>query len=89
MVKVVIKRDERREDFDKEKLKRGIVRAAERAEVKEDRARELAERIADRIEREDREEMKAEEIRDILLEELDREEKAIADAFRAHRESKE
>lgn len=88
MVKVVIKRDERREDFDREKIRRGIVRAAERAEVKEDRARELADRIAERIEREEREEMKAEEIRDRLLEELDREERAVADAFRAFREEK-
>lgn len=88
MVKRVIKRDERKEDFDREKLKRGIIRAAERADVKEDRARELADRIAERIEKEDREEMKAEEIRDKLLEELDREERAVADAFRAFREEK-
>jgi len=89
MVKVVIKRDERREDFDREKLKRGIVRAAERAKVEEARANELSERITATIEREDRDEIRATEIRDTLLSELDREEKTIADAFRAFREGKE
>ena len=88
MVKRVVKRDERREDFDREKLRRSVVKAAERANVEEARAKELADRIAERIEKEDREEMKAEDIRNRLLEELDREERAVADAFRAFREEK-
>ncbi len=83
MVKVVLKKDERREDFDREKLRRGVMRAAERAEIDEARAKELADKVADKVEVQEREEMKAEDIRNILLEELDREERAIADAFRA------
>lgn len=88
MVKRVVKRDERREDFDREKIRRGIIRAAERSEVNEDRATELADKVAERIERDEREEMKAEDIRNILLEELDREERELADAFRSFKEEK-
>jgi transcriptional regulator NrdR family protein len=83
----VVKRDGSREDFDREKIRRGIMRAAERANVSEGRAMELADRIASMIERDARDSLTTIEIRDRLLAELDREERAIADAFRAFRET--
>lgn len=82
----VVKRDGNREDFDREKIRRGIMRAAMRTDVDQARANELAERITSMIERDARDGIRTEEIRDTLLRELDREERKIADAFRAFRE---
>lgn len=82
----VVKRDGSREDFDREKIRNGILRAAMRAGVDDARGSELAERITAMIEREARDGISTMEIRDILLRELDREERAIADSFRAFRE---
>ncbi len=80
----VIKKDDRREDFDREKIRRGILEATKRANVAEDKANEIAEKIAARIEDETREasEIRSSEIRDKVLSALDAEEASIADEFR-------
>lgn len=82
----VVKKDGSREDFDREKIRRGILRAAMRTDVDQARANELAERITSMIERDARDGMRTDEIRDILLRELDREDRRIADSFRTFRE---
>ena len=82
---LVVKKDGRRENFDREKLRRSIERAAERTSIDNDRAREIAQRIAERVERDARGAMSTTEIRERLLRELDREERAIADEFRSYR----
>ena len=82
----VIKKDERKEDFDREKIKSGISRAAQRTDVQEDRVNEVAEKVAAKVEEElkDKEEARSSEISDIVLRELDAEEKGIADEFRSY-----
>lgn len=82
---LVVKKDGRRENFDRDKLRRSIEGAAERTNIDRNRARELAERVAERIERDAKDAMPTTEIRERLLRELDREEKVIADEFRSHR----
>jgi transcriptional repressor NrdR len=83
----VVKKDDRKEDFDREKIKRGIINAAKRAELSEDRVNEIADKIAAKIEEDmkERDEAMSKDIRDKVLEELDREEKKVADEFRSFR----
>ncbi len=80
----VVKRDEKREDFDDKKLRRAIERAAERAEIDKDKAREIAERVAKNVEENfrDRDDVKTADIRKRVLDRLDSEERKIADSFR-------
>ncbi len=82
----VIKKDERREDFDREKIKSSVVKAAQRTDLEEGRVNEVAEKIAAKVEEElgDKEEVKSSEIKEIVLRELDAEEKSIADQFRSY-----
>lgn len=82
----VIKKDERREDFDKEKIKSSVVKAGQRTELEEGRVNEVAEKIAAKVEEElgDKEEVRSNEIKEIVLRELDAEEKSIADQFRSY-----
>jgi transcriptional repressor NrdR len=80
-----VKKDGRRENFDRDKLRMSIERAAERTSIDRDRARKVAERVAERIERDARDAMPTTEIRERLLRELDREERVIADEFRSYR----
>src|SRR5436189_1910252 len=47
----VLKRDGRREQFDRQKLLRGLMRAANKRPVSEEQLEELADMIADRIRR--------------------------------------
>ena len=85
----VIKRDERREDFDREKIRSGIVEAARRTDLQEDRINEVAEKVAAKVEEElrDKEEVRSSEIKDIVLRELDAEERSIADQFRSYQKA--
>jgi len=82
----VIKKDERKEEFNREKIKNGIIKAAQRTDLQEDRINEVAEKIAAKVEEElkDKEEVRSSEIKEIVLRELDAEEKTIADEFRAY-----
>lgn len=80
----VVKRDERREDFDDKKLRRAIERSAERADINKDRAREVADRVARDVRDnfKDRDDVKSDDIRRRVLDRLDSEERKIADSFR-------
>ena len=80
----VVKRDEKREDFDDKKLRRAIEMAAERAEIDKDKAREIAERVAKNVEENfrDRDDVKSADIRERVLERLNEEERKVADSFR-------
>jgi hypothetical protein len=84
----IVKRDGRREDFDRDKIRSGIIRAAIDTSVDSIRAREVADRVAATIERNARDGMTTAEIRDALLRELDREERRVADSFRSFREGR-
>jgi len=80
----VLKRDEKREDFDDKKLRRGIEEAAERADIDKSRAREISDRVARNVEENfrDRDDVKSADIRERVLERLNEEEKKVADSFR-------
>jgi len=83
----VVKRDERREDFKRDKIRRGIERAADRVKVDKKRAKEMADRISRDVENNfrDRDEVRSEDIRNRVLEALNRKERKIADSFRNFR----
>jgi transcriptional regulator NrdR family protein len=85
----VIKRDGKREKFKKGKIKKGILEAAKRADVSKDRANEVAERVAAKIENEARKvaEIRSSEIRDKVLSALEDEEASIADEFRNYKKA--
>ena len=80
----VVKRDERREDFDDSKLRRSIERSAERADIDKDKAREISDRVARDVRDnfKDRDDVKSDDIRKRVLDRLDSEERKIADSFR-------
>gem|GEM_PF-2398818 len=83
----VVKRDDRREDFKRDKIRRGIERAADRVKVDKKRAKEMADRIAKDVEKNfrNRDEVRSEDIRNRVLEALDRDERRVADSFREFR----
>jgi transcriptional regulator NrdR family protein len=83
----VIKRDGRRENFKKDKIRKGIENASKRVKIDKKRAKEIADRVARNVEDyfRARDEIRSEDIRDRVLNELNREERKIADEFKAHR----
>lgn len=83
----VVKRDDKREDFDNNKVRKGIEEAARRADIDNDRIREIVDKIAKDIEDnfKDKDEVKSADIRERILEKLNEEEKKIADSFRDYK----
>lgn len=83
----VVKRDEERENFDRNKIRVGIERAAKRAKVDKDRVKKIADKVARDVENSfrDRDEIRSADIREKVLEALNREDRKIADEFRAFR----
>jgi transcriptional repressor NrdR len=83
----VVKRDEKRENFDRNKIRAGIERAAKRANVDKDRVKKIADKVARDVENSfrDRDEIRSADIREKVLEALNREERKIANEFRAFR----
>lgn len=83
----VVKRDERREDFDNNKVRKGIEEAARRADIDNDRIREIVDKIAKDVEDnfKDKDEVKSADIRERILERLNEEERKIADSFRDYK----
>jgi len=83
----VIKKDDKREDFDNNKVRRGIEEAAKRTDIDNDRAKEIADKVAKDVEDnfKDRDEVKSADIRERVLERLNEEEKKIADSFRDYK----
>ncbi|MEM5871631.1 MAG: ATP cone domain-containing protein [Candidatus Aenigmatarchaeota archaeon] len=84
---IVIKRDGSKEKFKADKIRKGIENASKRTDIDKKRAKEIAERVAKRVADyfKNRDEVRSEEIRDRVLSELDREERKIANEFRAYR----
>ena len=80
----VVKRDDRREDFDDKKLRRAIEKAAERANIDKDKVKEITDRVAKDVRDnfKDRDDVKSDDIRKRVLDRLDSEERKIADSFR-------
>ncbi len=80
----VVKKDERRESFDRNKLRKGIEIAAERAKIDKARARKIADSVVKDVENNfrKRDDVRSADIRERVLERLDREERKIADSFR-------
>ncbi len=83
----VIKRDDKREDFDSNKVKRGIEEAVKRTEIDNDRAKEVVDKVAKDVEDnfKDKDEVKSADIRERVLEKLNEEEKKIADSFKDYK----
>ncbi len=82
----VIKRDEKRENFDRNKIKRGIIRAAERTEIDKKKVEEIADEVSKRVEEEvkDRNEVRTNDIGRSVIRELESRERKMADEFRSH-----
>ncbi len=83
----VVKRDERRESFDRDKLRKGIERAAERAKIDKARARKIADSVVKDVENNFRKsnDVRSTDIRDRVLDRLNKEERKVADSFRNFR----
>jgi len=80
----VIKRDDKREDFNNDKVRKGVEEAAKGTDIGNDRIKEIVDRIAKDIEDnfKDKDEVKSAHIRERILEKLKEEEIKIADSFR-------
>ena len=80
---VVIKRDSRREDFSRDKIRRSVENAAKRVKLDSSRSRDIADKIARNVEEHfrSRNEIRAADIRSRVLSELNKEEKRIAKEF--------
>jgi transcriptional regulator NrdR family protein len=80
----IIKRDDKREDFDSNKLRRAIEKAAAEANIERNRATEIADSAVRDVEEhfKNRDEVKSADIKKRVLEVLDNEGKKVADAAR-------
>jgi len=80
----IIKRDDRREDFNSNKLRKAIEKAAEEAKIDKNIATEIADSAIRDVEEhfKDRDEVASADIKKRVIEVLDKEEKQIADAVR-------
>ncbi|MFH1237036.1 MAG: ATP cone domain-containing protein [Candidatus Aenigmatarchaeota archaeon] len=89
----VVKKDGREENFDHNKIKIGIEKAAERVGVEKERARLIAEKLAKDVENHLRStatesnltSVKSSDIRHRVIEALEKEEKTIADSLREYK----
>jgi len=83
----VIKKDDRREDFSRDKIKRGIESAARRAKVDQKRSRDIADKVARKVEDNfrNRDEVRSSDIRNRVVSELEKENKSLAKEFRSFR----
>jgi transcriptional regulator NrdR family protein len=84
---VVIKRDNRKEDFNRDKIRRSVENAARKVNIDSSMARDIADKTAKNVEEHfrGRDEVRASDIRDRVLSELNREEKRLAKEFRSFR----
>ena len=82
----VIKSDGRRQAFDAEKIRRAVESAARDAELPEKKVRSVVEDVTKKAtkEAEKKKEIRSEEIREIVLKELDKKERSVADAWREY-----
>ncbi|MEF8879172.1 MAG: transcriptional regulator NrdR [Candidatus Thermoplasmatota archaeon] len=66
----VIKKDKRREKFDREKIKKGIMKAVEKRPVSTDKINEVISNIEEKVRRTGKEEIESEEIGEYVMDEL-------------------
>lgn len=66
----VIKKDKRREKFDREKIKKGIMKAVEKRPISTDKINEVISKIEEKIRRTGKEEIESEEIGEYVMDEL-------------------
>ncbi|MFH1978018.1 MAG: ATP cone domain-containing protein [Candidatus Aenigmatarchaeota archaeon] len=83
----VIKRDDKREDFNNNKVRKAIEEAAKRTDVDNDRTKEIVDKVAKDVEEnfKDKDEVKSADIRERILERLNKEEKKVANSFRDYK----
>jgi len=86
MADQVIKKDETKEPFDPEKIRKSIGAAAELANLPEERKNEVVEQVATTAIQvaEGKEEIATSELREKILSELDRIEPSVSAAWRKH-----
>jgi transcriptional repressor NrdR len=86
----VIKKNGTKEPFDPEKIKKSIAGAAQQADIPEERKEEVVFQVAGTVIPmfEGKEEMDASDIKQAVLNELDRVEPAVASAWRKYAEGK-
>lgn len=86
MADQVIKKDETKEPFDPEKIRKSIVAAAELANLPEERKKEVVEQVATTVIQmaEGKEEIATSEIREKILSELDQIEPSVSAAWRKY-----
>lgn len=82
---VVIKRDGSRENFSRDKVRRGVENAAKRVKIDKKRVGEIAQKVARDVEDSfrDRDEVRSRDIRDRVLKALDKVEKKVAKEFKS------
>lgn len=86
MASEVIKKDDTREPFDPEKIKRAIAMAAERVGLPEERKQEVAEQVSASVIAlaASKEEIATSEIREKILSELDIVEPAVSESWKKY-----
>jgi len=86
----VIKKNGMKEPFDPEKIKKSIAGAAQQADIPEERKEEVVFQVAGTVipMLEGKEEMDTSDIKQAILNELDRVEPAVASAWRKYAEGK-
>ena len=91
MATQVIKKDGTKQPFDAEKIKRAIEGAAREAGLPNDRVSQVTAEVLNIVSEQasTQEEIATSEIKSMVLNELDRVEPGVSDAWRAHEASKE
>lgn len=86
----VIKKDGVKEPFSPEKIKKSIAGAAQQADIPEERKEEVVFQVAGTVIPilEGKEEIDTKDIKQVVLDELDRVEPAVASAWRKYEEGK-
>ena len=82
---VVIKKDGNRESFNRGKITKGIERAAKRVDMDSKKAKEVAARVARKVEEtfSNRDEVRSRDIRERVIKNLERGNKRVAKEFRS------
>jgi transcriptional regulator NrdR family protein len=86
----VIKKDGSKVPFDVEKIKRNIIAASKEAGLEEEKQKEIAETVSDKVLKTLQEQVEVThiEIRDLVLKELDSSAPVVAEAWRKYEANK-
>lgn len=90
MAKFVIKKDGTKEPFDAEKIRRGIAAASKKANLSEERIKEVVEQVSSSVIRlaEGKEEIATAQLKAEILRQLDTVEPSISEAWRKYEQEK-